>query len=194
MPYSREHKARTRKKIVAAARRLFTRRGFAEVSIDEVMSEAGLTRGGFYHHFQRKQDLYAEVVSHLLHCGPDEPGGAPSIDSRQLVAEYLSDRHAAEMDYSCPLITFSSEVARGDECVKQAYTQVLDSLIHALQRDIGDGAAARTRAVTMATLCVGGAMLARAVDDPDLGREIRRIAQEHALALLDAVTGTRAAA
>ena len=39
------------------------------------------------------------------------------------------------------LIAFSSEVARGDECVKQAYSQVLDGLIYALQRDLGDDGA-----------------------------------------------------
>lgn len=48
MPYSAEHK--TRGRIIASARILFNRRGFEQVSIDEIMHGAGLTRGGFYHH------------------------------------------------------------------------------------------------------------------------------------------------
>ena len=59
MPYSSEHKEQTRSRIVDAARRLFNRHGFEQVSIDRVMSEAGLTRGGFYHHFASKDELYA---------------------------------------------------------------------------------------------------------------------------------------
>ena len=40
MPYSSEHKAETRERIVGAARRLFNRHGYEQVSIDRVMSEA----------------------------------------------------------------------------------------------------------------------------------------------------------
>lgn len=63
MPYSPAHKARTRERIVESARHLFNRCGFAGVSIDEIMAEAGLTRGGFYNHFGAKEELYAEVVN-----------------------------------------------------------------------------------------------------------------------------------
>jgi AcrR family transcriptional regulator len=51
MPHPPEQKAETRARILQGARRLFNRRGFSEVSIEEVMSAAGLTRGGFYNHF-----------------------------------------------------------------------------------------------------------------------------------------------
>ena len=54
MPYSPEHKRDTHQKILESARRLFNRRGFSEVSIDEIMDNAGLTRGGFYRHFRNR--------------------------------------------------------------------------------------------------------------------------------------------
>lgn len=44
MPYTPEHKQRTRAKIVDSARVLFNRHGFDQVSIDDVMKSAGLTR------------------------------------------------------------------------------------------------------------------------------------------------------
>ena len=62
MPYTPEHKAETRKKVVSSARRLFNKRGFTEVSIDEIMGDVGLTRGGFYNHFDTKDELCAEVI------------------------------------------------------------------------------------------------------------------------------------
>jgi TetR/AcrR family transcriptional regulator, transcriptional repressor for nem operon len=54
MPYTPQRKQQTRERIVRSARRLFNRKGFAEVTIDEIMTEAGLTRGGFYRHFTTK--------------------------------------------------------------------------------------------------------------------------------------------
>lgn len=87
MPYSTEHKAHTRARIVAAARRLFNHRGFGQVSIDEIMAEAGLTRGGFYNHFRRKDDLYAEAITHVLRCEPGTSGRPASVRARQLVTD-----------------------------------------------------------------------------------------------------------
>ncbi len=62
MPYTAAHKQETRQRIVASARRLFNRNGFNDVSIDEIMEDAGLTRGGFYKHFGAKDELYRAAV------------------------------------------------------------------------------------------------------------------------------------
>src|SRR5262245_65620506 len=62
MPYSPKQKRDTREKILESARRLFNRKGFAGVSIEEIMSDAGLTHGGFYRHFAGKEELYAAAV------------------------------------------------------------------------------------------------------------------------------------
>lgn len=70
MPYSKEHRAKVRDRIVESARRLFNRNGFENVSIDSIMEEAGLTRGGFYAYFKCKSDLYVEAMS----CFFTDPG------------------------------------------------------------------------------------------------------------------------
>ena len=62
MPFPPQHKQQTRQRIVESARGLFNRRGFTEVSIDEIMAGAGLTRGGFYNHFKSKEELYTETI------------------------------------------------------------------------------------------------------------------------------------
>jgi AcrR family transcriptional regulator len=41
-------------------------RGFDTVSIDDVMADAGLTRGSFYRYFESKGDLYSEAVTQIL--------------------------------------------------------------------------------------------------------------------------------
>ncbi|MEO1083002.1 MAG: helix-turn-helix domain-containing protein, partial [Acidobacteriota bacterium] len=58
MRYSPEHKEETRRRIVDAASRAFRRSGFENVSVAEVMKEAGLTVGGFYRHFDSKEELF----------------------------------------------------------------------------------------------------------------------------------------
>lgn len=184
MPYTAEHKAHTRTRIVAAARRLFNRRGFSEVSIDEIMAAAGLTRGGFYNHFARKEDLYAEAVMHILTCKPEgdgKPRGIP--DAARIVTEYLSDKRLSDVENSCPLVACPSDVGRSSKAVKSAYRGVLCGLIDMLQAGLPDRAESREHAIAMATLCVGGMLLARTIDDAELGHEIRRTATEQALAI-----------
>jgi AcrR family transcriptional regulator len=66
MPYSPEHKQDTRERILESARRLFNSKGFSEFSIEEVMTHAGPTHGGFYRHFSGKDEVYAEAVRHFV--------------------------------------------------------------------------------------------------------------------------------
>ena len=73
MPYTAQHKQQTRERIVESARDLFNRSGFAEVSIDQIMGHAGLTRGGFYNHFETKEDLFLEVIEAFGNCNPADP-------------------------------------------------------------------------------------------------------------------------
>lgn len=48
MPYPTGHRPQIRAAIIDSARRLFNRHGFDNVSLKQIMSGAGLTRGGFY--------------------------------------------------------------------------------------------------------------------------------------------------
>ena len=83
MSYPAEHRRLTKQKIVRSARRLFNRLGFETVSIDDVMADAGLTRGSFYSYFESKGDLYAEAVTQEGGCsrGGDKYEPASSIFS-----------------------------------------------------------------------------------------------------------------
>lgn len=187
MPYTPEHKERTRKRIVESARRLFNLHGFAGVSIDEIMADAGLTRGGFYNHFSAKEELYAEVVQQVLSCREGEgashaDGTQPRSTGGEFIAAYLSPAHFADRDNGCPLMALPSDVARGGEPVKRAYRQVLEYMIEHLQAGV-PGTKARERALAVAALCIGGMAVARAIDDVKLAHEIREAARDMALSL-----------
>ena len=52
----------TRRRLVTAARPLFGARGYADVSTEEIVRAAGVTRGALYHQFRDKADLFAAVA------------------------------------------------------------------------------------------------------------------------------------
>src|SRR5215475_12442013 len=101
MPYTPQHKQQTRERIVRSARRLFNRKGFAGVTIDEIMAEAGLTRGGFYRHFAAKEELYREALLQFTYRNPPEEwqrkhvylcAEGPAL-ARMIMEAYLSVEH-----------------------------------------------------------------------------------------------------
>lgn len=57
-----ERSAATRDALIAAARRLWGRRGYAEVGTPEIAATAGVTRGAMYHQFADKATLFRAVV------------------------------------------------------------------------------------------------------------------------------------
>jgi AcrR family transcriptional regulator len=184
MPYTPEHKAATRKRIVQSARRLFNRHGLTGVSIDEIMADAGLTRGGFYNHFDTKEELYAEVVASVLSCEAaswsDREARNQTNIARLFISAYLSQAHLDDRDGSCPLMALPSDVGRGGEPVKRAYRQVLEYMLGNLEKGLS-GPHARQRALAVAALCIGGMAVARAVDDPDFANEVREAARAMAM-------------
>lgn len=52
----------TAARLVATARRAFAERGFAQVSLDALAAEAGVTRGALHHHFTNKAGLFEAVL------------------------------------------------------------------------------------------------------------------------------------
>lgn len=182
MPHVPEQKAETRRRIVDSARKLFNRRGFSDVSIDEVMAEAGLTRGGFYKHFASKEELYAHAVRQF-NASPRRPAWQtknidPEARGRALAAmivnAYLSRDHLDDRDGSCPMIGLPSDVARGSAVTRGAFREVLDMMVAVFAENLGGRTAERReRALALAAMTVGGMVLARAVDDEGLAEELR---------------------
>ena len=63
MGYSKAQKAKTHERIVKLASKRFREEGLAGIGIAELMKEAGLTVGGFYKHFDSRDDLVAEALN-----------------------------------------------------------------------------------------------------------------------------------
>jgi AcrR family transcriptional regulator len=55
----------TRRALVKVARNLFAKRGYSEVSTEEIVRKAGVTRGALYHHFRDKEALFRAVYEQI---------------------------------------------------------------------------------------------------------------------------------
>ena len=193
MPYSNEHKVRTRAKIVESARVLFNRRGFEQVSIDDIMKRSGLTRGGFYHHFSSKEALYAEAVNSFSACNPfalesKRIGGAwasPRAAAMRLAELYLSDEVLDDVEQHCPLVAVPSDVARAGLKPRAAYTQIVKRMLEVFEAAFDkDDDEAASKAQVIVNLCVGSMVIARTTTDPALRKSLRAAALDQARRLL----------
>ena len=65
-PWRRAQVIGTREHLIETAARLFGRRGYADTPLEDVVREAGLTRGAVYHHFEDKRALFEAVIERAL--------------------------------------------------------------------------------------------------------------------------------
>jgi TetR/AcrR family transcriptional regulator, transcriptional repressor for nem operon len=187
MPYSPKQKRDTQEKILESARRLFNRQGYSGVSIEEIMSNAGLTHGGFYRHFTGKEELYAAAVRQFL-CKKTpaawqkrrKPSAVTKPRAERIVDAYFSRAHFDDHEGCCPLVGTASDVERAGETVKAAYQEVVEQMVKVFEDHL-DTAQARDRALALVALCVGGMVLARNVGDPGLADDFRRSAHAEVL-------------
>ena len=185
MSIREERKRESHDRIVEAASRLLREHGIEGAGVAEIMREAGLTHGGFYSHFDSREELVAEAVTHA--ANRSRSGLFARLDGRTGVEwlraafrRYLSRAHRDDPALGCPLTSFAGEVARRDEEVREAFEAELrrtaehfrDQLHSA---DVRDPAG---RALALIALCTGGLSLSRAVSDPALSDRILRACRD----------------
>jgi TetR/AcrR family transcriptional regulator, transcriptional repressor for nem operon len=115
--YSPEHKARNHENILSVAARSFREHGGDISGIGTVMKKVGLTKGGFYRHFESKDDLFVEAVARafdemgrgMLEVAKSAPEGQAL---RAIIEHYLSTRHANSPGMGCVVAALGPELAR----------------------------------------------------------------------------------
>jgi TetR/AcrR family transcriptional repressor of nem operon len=169
MRVSREQVLENRRTILEAAGRLFRERGFEAVSVADVMKAAGLTHGAFYGYFKSKDDLTDQAVAEAL--GSAE---TPRAELATLAEQYLSPAHRDNVAGGCPVAALASEAPRQPGGVRAEMTAGLKRQIDHLSRVAPgmDEAQRRRAAIGSWAAMVGGLILARMSDDPDLSDEV----------------------
>ncbi len=176
MAWKESHKLESRQRILVAAAELFTRKGFNQVGIDEVMLAAGMTRGAFYAHFNSKIELYEEAILSAGKAAAQRFNEETShLDN--LVDSYLSEEHLNSAGIRCPLACLVSDVAHDDERVKQIYTRLYKGFTHHLnKKDLSD----QNTVLLQSVLMIGGLALARSLTDKTLAKKILQLSSQAA--------------
>jgi TetR/AcrR family transcriptional regulator, transcriptional repressor for nem operon len=123
MRYSPEHKVEIRRKIVKDASRRVRTEGLAGAAVSAVMRDTGLTHGGFYKHFENKDELlmeslseaFRQIADRLSHAGEQSKQGAAW---KTIMKTYLSPEHCDHAECGCPLAALGPELARADKATK----------------------------------------------------------------------------
>ena len=194
MGYSQAQKEKTHKRIVAIASKRFREKGLTGYGIAELMKEAGLTVGGFYKHFDSRDELVAEAVSDAFGTWQRqkeaaESGGQP-LSFAKLIDDYLSDVHRKNPGTGCAFSALAPEIARSDKRTRALTSeQVRKDLELFVGLLPGEGKrTARSRAILTFSALVGAMSLARAVSDEALSHEIQNTVAE---LLRKSASGTR---
>lgn len=187
MRVSRQKAAENRERIIDAAGSLFRANGFDRVGVAEVMRAADLTHGGFYGHFESKDDLVAQASQRTMARAAVNWGkvidDAPKEPYAALLKHYLSPHHRDDPGQGCAFAALSVDVARCGKPVRAAFAGGLEPLIELVAKAIPGRSKAirRRKAVAAVAELVGALILARAVDIPALSNEILAAARHELL-------------
>jgi TetR/AcrR family transcriptional repressor of nem operon len=175
---SQEAKAASHDRILDIAAARIRRHGIDSLAVAELMKEAGLTHGGFYRHFGSRDQLVAEAAQLALRQGSEPTMAAGRLGGRPgytaLVDGYLSARHRDHPESGCGVAGVAVDVARAGGAPRASYTRQVKVCLAVLADliDNPDREAREREAVLTLSALVGAISMARAVDDPDLSRQI----------------------
>jgi TetR/AcrR family transcriptional repressor of nem operon len=181
MRKSKQEAAVTRQRIVKAAAAAFRKNGIAGTGLSDLMAAAGLTHGGFYRHFDSKDQIVAEACTAAAQSLVEQLAASASRKSphrglKTIVQNYLSAAHRDAPADGCPLAALGSEMARGDERTRAAATQALLKLVGVIASQFGKTRpdVARRRALVAAATMIGALTMSRMVTDSELSAGILR--------------------
>lgn len=173
MKKSKADTAETRRTIVATASEMFVRDGIAETGVSDVMSEAGLTVGGFYRHFDSKDHLLAEATKSAFDRLLDGIELATSL--RAMVTLYL---HSGS---SCPLANLGPELRRASPSVRKVakggYHRFVGIIAARLEALGAPGAT--TTATSMVATMTGALMLSQLTGDHTILEKAEKTLASH---------------
>jgi TetR/AcrR family transcriptional repressor of nem operon len=192
MGHSKAAKEKSHQRIVKTAAARFRERGVDGIGVAELMKEADLTHGGFYGHFDSREQLVAEAVECALRDGGAAVAAIastkrpPAAVLGLLVDAYLSLAHRDGLATSCAVTSMANDVARSSARARSAYTKQVGIYLELLAKLIATDKrkSRRAKAITALATLVGAVSMARAVNDEKLSRELLKSAADELKAQL----------
>ncbi len=173
MRMSRAATAESKARLIVEAAKLLRQRGPEGASVADVCHAAGMTHGGFYKHFDSKEELLAEAAAAafgdvIARYDRRELAKGSAAAAADYVANYLSGAHLAHPERGCPVAAFGVDAGRRPEALAPAFAEGVEALIARFARAEGS----RDKAIRQLLLLVGAVVAARAVGEGPLRREL----------------------
>jgi len=139
MRYTESHKERTRLRVLGEAAAAIRTKGAERVSVSDVMAAAGLTHGGFYAHFESKDDLVAQAITHMFDTAHNRflsltEGHEPATAIVSYVDFYLSPAHRRERANGCPIATLSGDLPNLSDRARERFTGGTERVVAGLAK------------------------------------------------------------
>ncbi|HEX4322285.1 MAG TPA: TetR/AcrR family transcriptional regulator [Acidobacteriaceae bacterium] len=189
MRYGPEHKAEVHQKIVKDASRRVRAEGLNGAAVAAVMRDTGLTHGGFYKHFESKDELLVESLGEAFRDIGDTLADAAQRSRsdepwKAIVKTYLSLEYCDHAERGCPLTALAPEMSRVD---KKMRAQIFPELVGYRDRMVpfmpGRRAADKERAFfVIFSMMVGAVEIARMLPEPAMREKVLTNAREFLLA------------
>jgi TetR/AcrR family transcriptional repressor of nem operon len=183
MGYSKSDKAETHTRIVSVAAKRFRELGLEGIGVADVMKEAGVTAGGFYKHFDSRDELVVEAIATAFQ---DLDRWEEDTDTLTKALEnYLSEEHRDAPGAGCALGALLGDMSRASRSAKAVYTARLKrTLAYSTGLVPPNGNSdRRARAILTISAMLGAINLSRAVSDPNLSREILQRTRDELISL-----------
>ncbi len=195
MRYSKEHKFQTHAKIVKRASIKLREKGAHGIGVADLMKEAGLTHGGFYAHFDSRDALVIEAVSHAMDRSTErwrKLSEQTPADKRlaKIVNTYLGTDHRDDPGHGCAVPALAAEMARESAKTRRAFAGRMDQMIEMLtdQYQGMPRKAARKQAVSALATMMGTLVMARVAGNSELSDEILKSGRDAVLDRAEQVT------
>jgi AcrR family transcriptional regulator len=153
-----ERREETREQVLAAAARVFAKRGFHATSLDAIAEEAGFSRGAVYYNFADKEELFLELLDRrcaeraqdLREVFADTPDGDIAATSRQaqLAADHALDAMTGDPEWRALYLEFLAHAAR-DPGFRRRFSKRTEEMRAALEEVVLERAGAVTDALGM---------------------------------------------
>ena len=179
MRRSREDTARTRERIVAGASAMFRERGMLNVSVADLMANAGLTHGGFYAHFESRDELVSEAIRFALlqsaqriYMSALKEGERPGYE--KLIRRYLTVQHRDHPETGCVIASLGADLARDQGTPSVVFSQGFGELVELLSGLSPERTrkARKAHILSVISALSGALVLARSVTEEVMSEEI----------------------
>lgn len=186
MRYGGDHKEKTRIRLLTEAASLLREVGPDGLSVVALMKRQRLTHGGFYAHFDSKEDLIHHAIDTMFDKTCERfvmrtRGLAPHQALLDYIDYYLSPSHVNRPGQGCPIPATAGDVARMGPSARKRFeagVERLQGLMAAQFHKMGiDPADSDAEAVMLTAELSGAVIMARAIKDPSVRKHICQTAR-----------------